>query len=72
MDGDPGTRKDSDKRTPHNIPDATTVCEVGAMIYPQRAVVNGWDGTPVNRGSLDQVVDKDDKQHSEGQARKGD
>ena len=27
----------------------STVREVGAMIYLQRAIVNGWDGTPINR-----------------------
>ena len=60
MNSDPSARKDGNKTTPHNVPDRPTMCGVRAMIHIQleRAVVDGWDGSGVNRGSLKQVVDK--------------
>lgn len=45
--------------------------EVSAAICRQRAVVDGWDGAGVNKGSLNQIVDKEEKQHHEGQVGKG-
>ena len=38
--------------------------KIGAVVSRQRAVINGLDGTPVNKGSVNQVVDKNEKQHS--------
>ena len=38
--------------------------EIGAAVSRQRGVINGLDGTPVNKGSVNQVVDKNEKQHN--------
>ena len=65
MNGDPGTRKDSSKTAPHDAPDCPTVRKVGTMISRQRAVVDGRDGVGVDKGTLNQVVDKNEKQHCE-------
>ena len=65
MNGDPGTRKDSGKTAPHDAPDCPTVREVGTMISRQRAVVDGRNGAGVDKGTSNQVVDKNEKQHCE-------
>ena len=67
MDGDPCAWEDGNETTPHNIPDRLAVCEVTAMIGIQQAEVKGWNGAHVDRGSLKQVVDKEEKQHYEEQ-----
>ena len=67
MDGNPCTQEDGNKTTPHNIPDRPAVCEVTAVIGIQRVGVKGWNGARIDRASLKQVVDKEEKQHYEGQ-----
>ena len=37
------------------------------MIGVLRAGVDGWNGGSVDRGSLNQVVDEEEKQHYKGQ-----
>ena len=69
MSGDPCAREDVNETTPHNIPDRPAVCEVTAMIGVQRAGVKGWNGARVDRGSLNQVVDEEEKQHGDGQVK---
>ena len=63
MDSDPCTRKDCNQTTPHYIPNRSTVREVVAVISHQRRVFDGFDGTCVDRGSLKQVVEKEEKEH---------
>ena len=65
MNGDPGTRKDSSNTTPHDAPDRPTMRKVGTTISRQRAVADGRDGVGVDKGTLNQVVDKNEKQHCE-------
>ena len=69
MNGDPCAREDGKKTTPHYIPDRPAVCKVTAMIGVQRAGVKGWNGAPIDRGSLNQVVDEEEKQHGDGQVK---
>ena len=45
--------------------------EVGAMICVQGAVVNRRDGTCVDKGSLNEVVDKEEEKHCDGEVLKG-
>ena len=71
MHGDPGTRKDSSETTPHNAPDRSATREVGTTISRQRAVVDRRDGAGIDKGTLKQVVEKDEKQHYRGGKRKG-
>ena len=61
VDGDPGTRKDRNNTTPHNVPYCTTVCDVCTMIGVQRATIDEWDGDRVDRlrGTLIQVIEKE-------------
>ena len=61
MNSDPGTRKDRDKTTPNNVPNRPAMRDIRAVVSRQRAVTNGLDGTPINKGSVNQVVDKDEK-----------
>ena len=72
MNSDPGTRKDRDKTTPNNVPNCPAMREIRAVVSRQRAVINGLDGVPVNRGSMNQVVDKNEKQHSVKRGRASD
>ena len=60
---DPGAGEYSYKATPNNVPHSPTMREVGTTICLQREFVERWDETGVDRlgGSLDQVVDKDEK-----------
>ena len=60
MNSDPGTRKDRDKTTPNNAPNCPAMRKIRAVVSRQRAVINGWDGAPVNRGSMNQVVEKEE------------
>ena len=71
VNNDPSTRKYGDKTAPYNAPYCATMGEVGATSSRQRAVVNRWDGGRVNKGLLNQVVDKQDKQHCGRRCRKG-
>ena len=71
VDRDPGAWKDCYKTTPNDIPDWPTVREVGTMTRCQRAVVDGRDGAGINKGSLNKVVDKNDKQHFKDRCEKG-
>ena len=71
MHGDPGTRKDSSETAPHNAPDCSATREVGTMISSQRAVVDGGNGAGIDKGTLKQIVEKDEKQHYGGGKRKG-
>ena len=41
------------------------------MISRQRAAVDGRNGAGVDKGTLNQVVDKNEKQHCEREVRKG-
>ena len=43
------------------------MCEVFAVISHQRAVFDGWDEARVNRGTLKQVIKKEQKEHEEEQ-----
>ena len=52
--------------SPSNIPYGLTMCEVGARIRVQRAVIGRWVWASIDGGPLSQVVDKDKKQYSEG------
>ena len=61
MDGDPCAWEDGDEATPHNIPDHPAVPQVGTMIGVQQVGVDGWYRAGVNRGSLKQVVDEEEK-----------
>ena len=45
--------------------------EIGARICSERALANGWGRAAVVRGSLSQVVNKDEKQHGKKQATMG-
>ena len=65
MNSDPGTRKDRDKTTPNNAPNCPAMGEIHAVVSHQRVVINGLDGATVNRGSVNQVVDKEENQHFE-------
>ena len=58
MNSDPGTWEDRDNTVPKNIPDRPTMRELSAMISRQRVFVDGLDGAGVDRGSLNQIVDK--------------
>ena len=71
VDRDPGAWEDCYKTTPHDIPDWSTVRKVGTMIRCQRAVVDGRDGAGINKGSLNKVVDKNEKQHFKERCEKG-
>ena len=70
VNSDPGARKYGYKATPNNVPHSPTMREVSTTIPCQRAVVGGWDGASVDGlgGSMNQVVDKNEKQHWEGRA----
>ena len=68
MNRDPGTRKDRDKTTPNNVPNCPAMREICAVVSRQRAVINGLDGAPVNRDSVNQVVEKEENQHCEEKA----
>ena len=70
VNGDPSTRKDGDETAPYNAPYCATMGEVGATSSRQRAVVNRWDGGRVNKSLLNQVVEKQDKQHCGGRCEK--
>ena len=59
VNGDPSAREDRNKTTPYNIPYSPTMREVGATIWAQREVVSGRDGAGINKGSLNQVVEKE-------------
>ena len=61
MHSDPGTGKDRYKTAPYNAPNCPTVREVGTMISRQRGVFDGRDGAGVDKGTLKQVVEKDEK-----------
>ena len=41
--------------------------DVRAMVYRQWAIVDGWEGADVDWGPPNEVVDKEYKQHREGQ-----
>ena len=41
------------------------MCEVFAVISCQQVVFNGWDRAHVNRGTLKQVIEKEQKEHEE-------
>ena len=71
VDRDPGAWEDCYKTTPHDIPDWSTVRKVGTMIRCQRAVVDGRDGAGINKGSLNKVIDKNEKQHFKDRCEKG-
>ena len=68
VDSDPCAREYGYEATPNDIPNSPTMREVGTTIWIQREFVEGWDGVGVNRlgGSLNQVVDEDEKYHREG------
>ena len=42
------------------------MCEVRAVIYRQRTVVDRWNGVRVNKTSSNQVVDEQKEQHCDG------
>ena len=65
MNRDPSTQKDGGKATPNNVPNRTTMRKVGAVVFCQRTVVDRWNRVRVNEGPLQQVVDKQEKQHCE-------
>ena len=66
----PGTQKDSSKTAPHNAPDCLAMCEVSTAICHQHAVTNERDQAGIDKGSLKQVVEKDQKQHYGGGEKK--
>ena len=67
MNGNPSARENCSKTTPHYIPDRPAVPEVGTTIGAKRAGVKRWNGARIDRGSLKQVVDEEEKQHYKGQ-----
>ena len=71
MNRDPSTEKDGGMATPNNAPDGATMREVSTVISRQRAVVDRRDRARVNRGPLNKVVDKKNKQHCLGRCRRG-
>ena len=68
MNRDPSTEKDGGKATPNNAPDGATTREVSTAISRQRAVV---DRARINKGPLNKVVDKKNKQHCSGRCGSG-
>ena len=68
MNRDPSTEKDGGKVTPNNAPDGATMREVSTVISRQRAVV---DRAHINKGPLNKVVDKKNKQHCLGRCGRG-
>ena len=68
MNRDPSTEKDGGKATPNDAPDGATMREVSTAISRQRAVV---DRTRINKGPLNKVVDKKNKQHCLGRCGRG-
>ena len=70
VNSDPSTRKDGHKTTPNDAPDRSAVREIGAVVFRQRTVVDRWDGVRVNKGPLNQVVDKQEEQHCDGRCEK--
>ena len=59
MHSDPGARKDRYKTAPYNAPNCPAVREVGTTISRQRGVVDNKDGARADKGTLNQVVDKE-------------
>ena len=43
--------------------------EVGAMIWVQRAAIDGGDRACVDKGALNGVVDEEEEKHCEGEVR---
>ena len=68
MNRDPSTEKDGGMATPNNAPDGGTMREVSTVISRQRAVV---DRAHINKGPLNKVVDKKNKQHCLGRCGRG-
>ena len=68
--GHPGAREYCNQTTPHYVPNRSAMPEVIAAIS-HRAVFDDWDGACVDRGTLKQVIEKEQKEHSEGRYVKG-
>ena len=65
VDSHPGAREDCNQTAPNYIPNCSAMCEVFAVISHQRAVFDGWDEARVDRGTLKQVIKKEQKEHEE-------
>ena len=65
MDGHPSARENSNKTTPHNVPDGVTMCEVYAWIWLQWPFIDRRDRVGINIKLLNKVVNEDEKQHCE-------
>ena len=45
------------------------MCEVIAVVSCQQVVFDGWDWVCIDRGTLKQIIEKEEKEHSEGEVR---
>ena len=69
MYSNPCTRKYCSQTTPYYIPNRSAMCEVIAVVSRQQAVFDGWDRVCIDRGTLKQIIEKEEKEHSEGEVR---